>query len=277
MIYDCIVVGGGPSGLMACNVLEQHHINYLLLEKNDSLGKKLLLSGGKRCNVTNNLMVEDFINATTLKHKRFLSSALHTFGPAQIIDYFKENNCELILENNFKYFPKTGKSQSILLALVKNINPSRIKCHHSVKSVELVDYIYAVKTSDQVYQTRKVVIATGSSSYPSTGSNGDGLAFAKDLGINYKAFTPAETHIYVDEVAKNLSDLQAVSLENTTVKIIGTKIENTGALIFTHFGLSGPAILHSAEHIYEQLQTGVVKIRFNLIEQSREELNAIFE
>ncbi|MBU1020782.1 MAG: aminoacetone oxidase family FAD-binding enzyme [Firmicutes bacterium] len=277
MIYDCIVIGGGPSGLMACNVLEKHHINYLLLEKNDTLGKKLLLSGGKRCNVTNNLPVEEFINATTLKHKRFLSSALHLFGPSQIIQYFEEHDCELVLENNFKYFPKTQKSQSILSVFQQELSPSRIKLNHAVKSIDYMDDLYSVKTNQIEYLTKKVIIATGSSSYPSTGSNGDGLRFAKDLGIQYKEFTPAETHIYASEVSEQLLDLQAVSLEQTTVKILGTKIENTGGLIFTHFGLSGPAILHSAESIYEQLLLGEVKISFNLITETREELNQLFE
>lgn len=122
---DCIVIGGGPAGLMAANELGDR-VNYILLEKNDKVGKKLLLTGGKRCNITNNLPVKLFIESLNISHKRFLYPALTQFGPKDVIAFFNARGLELELEQNFKYFPKTGKSQSVLDALLKGIKQDRI-------------------------------------------------------------------------------------------------------------------------------------------------------
>ncbi len=272
MIYDVIVIGGGPAGLMTCGVLNKKGINYLLLEKNELLGKKLLITGGKRCNVTNNLSVDEFISSLTMKHKRFLYGALNEYGTKEVKEFFKSNGLNLVLENNFKYFPETNKSSSVLEVLKRNIDMKKVKVNCSVKSISKSDDIFTIKTNKESYVTKKVVISTGSSSYPITGSNGDGLVFAKQLGIKYKEFSPAETHVYSEYVTRNLSDLQGVSIVNTTVKIIGTKIENTGGLVFTHFGVSGPTILHSAEFIYEELLSRKVSITFNITEKNNDEI-----
>jgi len=270
MIYDVIVVGGGPSGLMASNVFEQNKINYLLLEKNEKLAKKLLISGGKRCNVTNNLSIDRFIQSLNFKHKRFLYSALTDFGPTQIIEYFKSQGLNLVLEENLKYFPETQKSLSVLEALVKDINSNRIKYNHSVKRIDQEDELFTIHAGNDIFQTRNVVIATGSNSYPTTGSSGDGLNFAHFLGVDYIPFTPAETHIFSKEVVEKHKDLQGVSIINTKLKINGTKLSYPGGLLFTHFGLTGPSVLHASEDIYQHLLDGKVFVSFSLIDQSRE-------
>ena len=277
MIYDVIVIGGGPAGLMTCGVLNKKGINYLLLEKNEKLGKKLLITGGKRCNVTNNLNVDDFISSLTMKHKRFLYGALNDYGPKEVLEYFKDNGLNLILENNLKYFPETNKSSSVLEVLKRNIDLKKIKLNSYVKRIVKKEDIFIISTIDNTYKSKKLVVATGSNSYPATGSSGDGLLFAKQLGIEYKKFTPAETHVYSEYVTNNLPDLQGVSLVNTKVRILGTKIENTGGLVFTHFGVSGPTILHSAEFIYEELQNRNVSIAFGLTEKSKEEVINMIE
>ena len=277
MIYDVIVIGGGPAGLMACGVLNKKSINYLLLEKNELLGKKLLITGGKRCNVTNNLNVDDFISSLTMKHKRFLYGALNDYGPKDVLEYFKDNGLNLILENNLKYFPETNKSSSVLEVLKRNIDLKKVRLNSYVKRIIKEEDVFIISTIDNTYKSKKLVVATGSNSYPTTGSSGDGLLFAKQLGIDYKKFTPAETHVYSEYVTNNLPDLQGVSLVNTKVKILGTKIENTGGLVFTHFGVSGPTILHSAEFIYEELQNRNVSIAFGLTEKSEEEVINLIE
>ncbi len=277
MIYDVIVIGGGPAGLMTCGVLNKKSINYLLLEKNEKLGKKLLITGGKRCNVTNNLNVDDFISSLTMKHKRFLYGALNDYGPKDVLEYFKENGLNLILENNLKYFPETNKSSSVLEVLKRNIDLKKVRLNSYVKRIVKKEDIFIISTIDNTYKSKKLVVATGSNSYPATGSSGDGLLFAKQLGIDYKKFTPAETHVYSEYVTSNLPDLQGVSLVNTKVRILGTKIENTGGLVFTHFGVSGPTILHSAEFIYEELQNRNVSIAFGLTEKSKEEVINLIE
>ena len=183
MIYEAIVIGGGPSGLMAANILEQHQVNYLLLEKNDKVGKKLLLTGGKRCNITNALSKEDFIQSLTFKHKRFLYPAIKDFGSPEIIEFFKSNGLNLVLEENFKYFPETMKSASVFEVLTKNLNLNRIKFHHAVKDIIKTEDGFILRTSDEEILTKRVIVATGSNAYPTTGSSGDGLIFASKLGL----------------------------------------------------------------------------------------------
>ena len=272
MIYDCIIIGAGASGLMAAVQLEKRSINYLLLEKNETAGKKILITGGKRCNVTNNLDVESFVNALTIKNKRFLYSALYQFGQNEIIDFFKDNNLILKLENNFKYFPETNKSSSVLQALLNNISEPNIIYNVQVKTVGKENDIFIVKSKTNRYQSKRLIIATGSKSYPITGSNGDGLIFADKFMINYNAFTPAETYVFSREIVTKYSTLQGTAIENALVKIKNTKHQNYGGLMFTHFGLSGPAIYHLSEFIYSGLLSGKVILEINLSDVTKNEL-----
>jgi predicted Rossmann fold flavoprotein len=277
MIYDVIVIGGGPAGLMAANIFEQQHLNYLLLEKNEKPGKKLLITGGRRCNVTNRYNVNEFIANLTLPHKRFLYGALSEFGPKEVIEHFKKNGLNLVLEDNFKYFPETGKSSSVLEVLQSKINQQRLMCGQFVKEIHQIDDCFLIKTNQTSFQAKYVVVATGSNSYPSMGSNGDGLIFAKYLGIESVPFTPAETHVYAKQVSKEYAELQGVSIKNTKVTIKGTKILHQGDLLFTHFGLSGPVILHLSEFIYDEILKGNSQVSFGLVDLSEKEILEILE
>lgn len=277
MIYDVIVIGGGPAGLMACNVFEKNQINYLLLEKNSRPGKKLLITGGTRCNVTNRLSIDEFIASLNFKHKKFLYPALTSFSSKNILEYFKTNGLNLILEDNLKYFPETNKSSSVLEVLLLNIDAKKIKTKQAVSQIEKLNDLFRVHTENHVYETKRIVVSTGSKSYPATGSTGDGAYFAQQFDIETIPFTPAETHVYASDVIKNYKDLQGVSLENTTIRINGTKIKASGGMIFTHFGLSGPAILHISEDIYKELLRKPVSISFNIVKQSITELEDIFK
>ncbi len=274
MIYDAIVVGGGPAGLMASNMLQSQKINYLLLEKNERVGKKILLTGGKRCNVTNNLSVDQFIQSLNMKHKRFLYHALNQFGTRDVVDFFKEKGLNLLLENNFKYFPETHQSQSVVDALLKGIDSNRIVLTTSLKSVTYENEIFELETNQGHYQCKKLLITTGSKAYPSVGSSGDGIRFAQFLGVNTIPFTPAETYVYSDQIKDHFRFWQGIAIEKTTVKILGTPITHHGDLLFTHFGLSGPVILHASEDIYHALLKGKNQIAFPLIHQSEEELRS---
>ena len=278
MIYDVIIIGGGPGGLMAANQFEKSKLNYLLLEKNEKCGKKLLLTGGRRCNVTNHLPLKEFIDTLTFKHKRFLYPALQNFNNADVLKFFSDHHLEFVLENNFKYFPKTEKSLSVLESLIEDINPKHIKYHQAVKELHKEDNHYRLVTKDNTYLTKHVIVATGSNSFPSTGSSGDGLTFAKHLGINYFDFTPAETHVYSNQIKSRFLDLKGVSLQNRNIRIQGTKISYQGDILFTHFGLSGPVIMHLSEFIGEDIRnSGKSIVEVPLINLRQESLFDILQ
>jgi predicted Rossmann fold flavoprotein len=273
MIYHTIIIGGGPAGLMASNVLENNNINYLLLEKNEKCGKKLLLTGGRRCNVTNHLSIRDFIDTLTFKHKRFLYSALTNFSGQDVIRFFDMHGLRLVLESNFKYFPETEKSLSVLEALMKDLKPEHIIYQQAVKELHQEEDLFKVVTKTDTYYANHVVVATGSNSFPSTGSSGDGLVFAKHLNINYIPFTPAETHVYSSQIKTSFKALQGVSLLQRLVKIKHQKTSYQGDLLFTHFGLSGPVIMHLSEFIYEDIEKhGSSILTFSFVDQTKEEI-----
>ncbi len=264
MMYDVVIIGGGPSGLMAANVLENNHINYILLEKNDQLAKKLLLTGGKRCNVTNNLSIHDFIESLNMKHRRFLYHALQRFGPEDIIQFFKERGLGLLLEQDLKYFPETQKSQSVLDALLRDIKKEHLHYNEAVRKLNDDGTHFTVSTDQGIYQAKHVIVATGSKAYPTTGSNGDGIKFAEALGLKTIPFTPAETHVYSEHVKKELLDLQGTTLSHAVLYIQGRKQAYPGGVLFTHFGLSGPSVLHASEVIAEEIVHGPVTVHFNI-------------
>ena len=276
MIYNTIINGGGVSGLMCAYQLAQSKVDFLLIEKKESLGKKLLLTGGTRCNVTNNLDVDTFIQNLTLPHKRFLYSLLKDFGPSDILKFFSGNNCPLVLENDLKYFPKSNRSQDVLEVFLKKIPQHQIKLNTAVSKIYKHEDIFIVECSNKEYKAKNVVIASGSKSYPHTGSTGDGLKFARDLEIEFTEFTPAETHIYSRQVVKEFDTLQGSSLKDIIVKIKGTNKKSQGDVLFTHFGLSGPAILHLSEDIYDSMQKQKVILQLPLGSLSRSEIDDVF-
>lgn len=272
MVYKVIIIGGGPAGLMAANQCMKYGIDFLLLERNHTVGKKLKLTGGSRCNVTNHLSVEDFIDRLPIRHKQFLYPALYTFGPRQVIDFFNQRDCPLVLEDDFKYFPKSQKSQSVIDALMKDIPKSSIAYHQAVKDITKDKDHFIVTTKQASYRSEYVIIGTGSKSFPHTGSQGDGIKFASKFHIKYHEFTPAETHVYAKEVAKEYRDFQGITIKHTQLNILGTTIKETGDLLFTHFGLSGPLIYHVSEHIYKALQEKKDQISFSLSHLSEDDI-----
>jgi predicted Rossmann fold flavoprotein len=271
MVYDVIVVGLGPAGMMACNVFEKNKINYLALEKNEMPGKKLLLTGGKRCNVTNHFSVSEFINALSIKHRKFLYPTLTQFGPKEIILFFESKGLKLVLED-YKYFPISNQSKSVLNALLNDLDEKHISYKENVVEIKKIDHLFHINTKTNQYTSKHLILSVGSNSYPSTGSSGDGLVFAKQLSHAFKAYTPAETHVYSSEVKSKYLDLQGVSIETSHLRISGSKTKYQGGLIFTHFGLSGPAIYHASEEIYDYTLKGETHVFFSLTSKSKHEV-----
>jgi len=238
-MYDVIIIGSGPAGLMAG--IASKNINSLILEKNNIAGKKLLLTGNGRCNLTNLKSNNDFLNSVDY-NKKFLYSAINKFGPKEVYEYF--NDCGLLLkeEDNNRIFPLSNKASDIVDVLVKNT--CNIKYEEEVIEIKNYDLYKEVITKTNIYKTKNVIISTGGSSYKITGSTGDNMVFAKQLNQPTISLYPTEVGV----ILKDKLDIAGTSIDN--VIITYKKYKKQGNLIYTHRGLSGTSIMSLSEFIY---------------------------
>ena len=238
IMYDTIIVGSGPAGLMCANQIKNKNI--LLLEKMNKPGSKLLITGGGRCNLTNLKDNKSFLENVSY-NKKFLYSTINTFGPNEVYNYFSKYT-KLKAEEDDKVFPSNDKSSTILNILTKNIQD---KISYNEK---LIDIVYEDKikviTNKNTYMTSNLVLALGGNSYNVTGSTGDIKNICNKLNLNFIPFFPAMTSVKVKE--KN--DLAGTSFDSVVIKT--KKIKCSGNLIYTHVGLSGSAIFKISEHLY---------------------------
>ena len=252
MIYDCVVIGGGPAGLFAAITAAKNGSRVLLLEKNDRLGKKLLITGKGRCNVTNNCDSQEVLRNIP-RNGRFLYSALDAMPPQKVMDFFESHGCPLKTERGNRVFPVSDKAQSVLDCLRGQLRSSGVTVRTARVQDILTDngQVSGVRTDAGVFDTRQVILATGGLSYPTTGSTGDGFAMAKALG---HTVTPTEGSLVPLEVAgDDCPDMQGLSLRNCGVKLLNAKgkvlYKDFGELLFTHFGVSGPTVLSASCHL----------------------------
>ena len=252
MRYDVIVIGGGPAGMFAAVTAAQRGKSVLLLERNDRLGKKLLITGKGRCNVTNNCSAQEILQNIP-RNGRFLYSAMNAFTPESIIAFFEENGCPLKTERGNRVFPVSDRSQSVLEALQK-----AMRKHHVVVQTARVKGILtdngtvtAVRTEQQTFETAAVILATGGMSYPTTGSTGDGYAMAQRLG--HSIIPAVGSLVPLETAGADAQDMQGLSLRNCGVKLLDAKgkklYSDFGELLFTHFGVSGPTVLSASCHL----------------------------
>lgn len=262
-MYDVIVIGSGPAGMMT-SIIASKCNNVLLLEKNNISGKKLLLTGGGRCNLTNYKSNNDFLNM--IEHnKKYLYSTINNFGPINIYDYFTSLGVRLKEEEDNKVFPISDKAADILQCLLSQMADVKINYNETVVKIDIIDNVKIISTNKNIYKTKNLVIATGGSSYKDTGSTGDNLKFAKMLNQPVTNIYPAEVGIILRE---NLSFLAGTTIENVVVKYM--KYKKNGNLIFTHKGLSGTSIMLLSEYIY---QNSCKRITIDLLpDVSKEEL-----
>ncbi|MFA6513780.1 MAG: aminoacetone oxidase family FAD-binding enzyme [Patescibacteria group bacterium] len=254
MKYDLAVIGGGASGLMAAHRASELGHKVIVIEKNPRLGVKLLITGGGRCNVTNNipdyrLMATNFGAASS-----FLLSAFSRFGVLETIDFFESRNVKLKTENDNKVFPVSDIANDILNVLVDGIKEKGgvIQKSSPVSDLTLKNNKIekAVLLSGEEILADNFLIATGGLSYPGTGSSGDGHLLLEKLGHTIKPLRPALTRISTKE--KFVYDLEGLSLENVVLNLYlkNKKVaKEQGAIIFTATGLSGPAAINISRFV----------------------------
>ena len=252
MNYDGIVIGGGPAGMFAAITAAQQGAKVLLLERNDRLGKKLLITGKGRCNVTNNCTAQEVLQNTP-RNGRFLYSAMTAFPPEKVMAFFEERGCALKTERGNRVFPVTDKAVSVLDCLRNELNKLRVTVLTArVKEILTEDgRACGVRTEKESIRAKWVILATGGASYPTTGSTGDGYAMAARLG---HTIVPAEGSLVPLETAgTDAQDMQGLSLRNSGVKLLNAKgkvlYKDFGELLFTHFGVSGPTVLSASCHL----------------------------
>lgn len=243
--YDTIIIGGGPAGMMATISSAFHGKKTLLIEKNKRLGKKLAGTGGGRCNVTNNGSLEDLL-AGIPGNGRFLYSVFSQFDNHDIINFFEDNGCALKVEDHGRMFPVTDKSRSIIACLEDKIKElgGQIKTQTEVVSVKKLDGLFQVKSAEETLTSQQVIITTGGKTYPSTGSTGFGHEVARHFKLEVTPLESAESPLLTDF---NHKALQGISLDEVTLSY--DKHVITHDLLFTHFGLSGPAALRMSSFV----------------------------
>ena len=252
MKYDVIVIGGGPAGMFAAIHAAQRGKSVLLLERNDRLGKKLLITGKGRCNVTNHCTAQEILQNIP-RNGRFLYSAMNAFAPESIIAFFEENGCPLKTERGNRVFPVSDRSQSVLEALQKAMRRLHVTVQNERVKGILTDngVVTAVRTEQNTYETASVILATGGMSYPTTGSTGDGYSIAQRLG--HTVVPPVGSLVPLETAGSDAQQMQGLSLRNCGVKLLDAKgkklFTDFGELLFTHFGVSGPTVLSASCHL----------------------------
>ena len=252
MMFDGIVIGGGPAGMFAAITAAQNGQKVLLLEQNDRLGKKLLITGKGRCNVTNHCSASEVLQNVP-RNGRFLYSAMEAYPPERIMDFFSQNGCELKTERGNRVFPVTDRSSSVLDCLKNVMRRAGVTVRTArVKGIATLNgEVCGVRTEQEHIDSRWVILATGGLSYPATGSTGDGYRMAQVLG---HTIVPAQGSLVPLETAgTDAQRMQGLSLRNVAVKLLNGKgkvlYKDFGELLFTHFGISGPTVLSASCHL----------------------------
>ena len=259
--YDVIVVGAGTSGMMAAISAAEYGAKVLLIEKNKKAGKKLLMTGGGRCNVTNNRPVDDLI-AHIPGNGKFLYSTFSQWNNFDIMEFFESQGVHLKEEDHGRMFPVTNKSKTIIEALIHRLNELNVTMLFGTRVEKLVHSdgkIYGVRTEFEEFQSSCVVLTTGGRTYPSTGSTGDGYKIVKKVGHTVTPLYATESPLVSEETFIKDKTLQGLSLQDISLSVLNKKgkviTEHVMDLLFTHFGISGPAALRCSSFINQELQT----------------------
>lgn len=273
--FDVVVIGGGPAGMMAAGRSAELGARTVLLEKNSSLEKKLLITGKGRCNITQAEYDDKQIVKKIGKNGKFIFSSLSAFGPKDVMNFFETRNLPVKIERGGRVFPVVDKSYDVLDVLVRYLKENKvmIMCGEEVLGFGLengkVEYVKTKKISgsraiNKIY-ARSFIVCTGGKSYPATGSTGDGYKWVKKLGHRIISPVPALVPIKIRE--SWIKNMQGLSLKNVRINIFqnGKKQDSRfGEMIFTHFGISGPIVIDASKTVGKLLIDGKVSISIDL-------------
>lgn len=254
---NVIVIGGGPAGMMAAIASAENGNSVILLEKKERLGRKLLITGKGRCNITSSLPIEEFIQNIP-GNGQFLYSAFKNYTNNDIINFLNEEGLEVKEERGNRIFPVTDKSLDVLKCFTKRLKELNVKIEYNMQITEVVpkdeDGKLKVKTANnKIFEADKVILATGGKSYPLTGSTGDGYELVEKLGHTVTKIRPSLVPLESFEQSM-CKELQGLSLRNVNIELKNKEnnkiiYQDFGEMLFTHFGVSGPTILSSSAHL----------------------------
>lgn len=275
-----IIIGGGPSGMMAAITAKQNGHQVILLEKMKSLGRKLLITGKGRCNITSSLDMDEFIKNTPT-NGRFLYSCYQNYTNQDMIQFLQEQGLEVKEERGNRIFPITDKSQDVLQCFTKKLKELEVEIRYDTKVKKImvqqennITRVIGVDTNHGKIKAERIILATGGKSYPLTGSTGDGYELAKQIGHTIIPIKPSL--IPLESYNRDIcQQLQGLSLKNVEIRFIDTQrkkeiYKEFGEMLFTHFGVSGPTILSSSVHLVgyqqldEKLKNGYISLQIDL-------------
>ncbi len=281
MQYDTIIIGGGSAGLMAAIAASKHGARVLLLDKGDKLGRKLGISGGGRCNVTNNKELDELIRHIPGNGK-FLHSSFANFNNTDIISFFENLGIALKEEDNGRMFPVTDKAKSVVDALVNQVRKQGVDIRLNAPVARVLyeqGRTSGVRLkSGETLRSRSVIVAAGGKSVPKTGSTGDGYPWAEEAGHSITELFPTEVPLTSNEPFITSKELQGLSLRDVALSIWTPKgkaiISHRGDMLFTHFGISGPIALRCSQFVVKALKkygTGNIEAAIDLLPGSGKE------
>jgi hypothetical protein len=267
-MHDLIVVGGGAAGMMAAGTAANEGADVLLIEKNAQLGKKLLLTGKGRCNLTNDCEIEEIIENFP-ETGSFLYRAIYTLSNQRLRDFFAELGVSTKVERGGRVFPKSDSAHQVVEALKDylNINGVEVKLNTAIEEILIeAGKVKGVKDREGIsYFADKVVFTPGGSAYPTTGSSGEGYEILKKLGHKVNEINPSLVPLKTKE--EWVKELQGLALKNIEAKLyFNDQVVKSefGELLFTHFGVSGPIVLTLSRDVVDRLGTGSLKLGIDL-------------
>lgn len=284
--FDIVVIGGGPAGMMAAGRAAELGARVALLEKNSSLGRKLLITGKGRCNLTQAEFDDKEIIRKFGKHGKFLFSSLASFGPEETIKFFEDRKVPTKIERGGRVFPKSDRAQDVLRVLERYLEKNKVEIIYDasvagfdvapaagggkIASVKLGEKGYVSEEKKAMSPTRRIyadkfILCTGGKSYPATGSTGDGYGWAGDLG--HRIIPPAPALVPIKTKETWVKDVQGLSLKNVEINLLqNNKKQDSrfGEMMFAHFGLTGPIVLDLSKKAGELMEAGEVSVSIDL-------------